>query len=517
MKKGKVISMPNTPEALIRTRARQLPVGKCFINQDWKKAMMASVIVTRKHVNGNLTYGFYLVDLNLLGVKDCFFAVNESPVDLGKLINSQIVKFIECDYVLAHNIIFESIAFADTYGFKPVKDFLKTGIYILEEDTEEIPSMDIPLGENGVPVVFTAPDRDMQREIAILEKTAGIGNFIIYCMSNEGYMVDDDDDDDDEYDDDEFDDDEFDDDDDDDDEFDDDDDEFDDDDDEFDDDDDDFDDDDDDFEFEYDDDDDDDDDFDDDDYNDLSYEEILNEIMEIGIDNYLEEYKEDDLLPMQRYALSDITYFAQFGMPDTDIMDGMLALILKDKRIDSEFVNPLVIEKYANEIQSIVRKLVDDEDTAYEEMEALIAKHSDDLDLGILYINMLRDLDLRSELEKMTLYWYNRAADHFEVRLLYAELLIEQERFDEVFELFGNLPGLNALTKEDVQFTDVMISEFCACYIMAWLSKDNIELAEAYYRIIILLENWTPFVKNALMTMMCKRNEAVSKKAQATE
>ena len=484
--KGKVISMPNTPEAQIRTRARRLPIGKCYINQGWENAKMASVIVSRKHVNGNLTYGFYLVDLNLLGVKDCVFAFNESPVEMEERIRNHTVKLIECDYVLAHNIIFEGIAFAESYGFEPVKDFVKTGIYILEEDSDEIPSMDIPLGKDGVPVVFSAPDRNMQREIAILEKTAGIGNFIVYNMDKNGFLIDDDDDDD------EFDDDEF-------------------------DDDDEYDDDDDDFEFEYDYDDDDDDDFDEDDYDNLSYEDILNEIMEIGIENYLEEYKDIDLLPMQRYALSDISYFSQFGMPDTDIMDGMLALILKDERIESEPIGASFTEKYSDEIQSIVKKLIDDEDAAYEEMEALIAKHSDDMDLGILYINLLRDLELRTELEKMTLYWYNRAPEHFAVRLLYAELLTEQERFEEVFELFGNLPGLNALTTENVQFTDVMVSEFCACYVMAWLSKDNIELAEAYYRIIILLENWTPFVKSALMAMMTKRNEAVLKKTQASE
>ena len=71
MKKGKIISMPTTVEAQIRTRARSLPIDRCFVSSDWEESKSANVIVTRKHVNGNITYGIYLVDLLLLGVQAC--------------------------------------------------------------------------------------------------------------------------------------------------------------------------------------------------------------------------------------------------------------------------------------------------------------------------------------------------------------------------------------------------------------------------------------------------------------
>ena len=458
MKKGKIISMPSSPEAQIRTRARNLPVGKCYVNENWEETQMASVIVSRNHVNGNVTYGFYLVDLYLLGVKDCFYAFNESPVEMEEHIHNQILEYIECDYELAHNIIYEGIAFAEDCGFEPVKEFAKTGVYILEEDSDDIPEMDIPLGKDGIPVVFATPDRNMQHEIAILKKTAGPGNFIVNYVDEEGYMLDDDDYDDDDYDDD----------------------------------------------------DDDDDDFDDD----FSYVDILNEISETGLENYLNEYRDTDLSPMQMLAMTDVSYSALFGLPDEDIMGGMLELILKDKRFDRELASPFGLEKYEDSLQSIVNKLVDDEDAALQEMEELVSKHFDDLDLGILQITLLRDLDMRSELDRLTLHWYDRASDHYAVRLLYAEWLTELERYDEVFELFGNRPGLDALTTDDVLFNDAMVSEFCACYLMAWLSKDKMELAEPYYSILLMLENWTPFVKNALLAMTAKKKDAVMKKLQ---
>ena len=53
-KKGKIITMPSTLEAQIRSRARSLAIDKCLINSDWKKSKMAIIVIQRKHVNGTL-------------------------------------------------------------------------------------------------------------------------------------------------------------------------------------------------------------------------------------------------------------------------------------------------------------------------------------------------------------------------------------------------------------------------------------------------------------------------------
>ena len=518
MKKGKVISMPTSPDAQIRTRARNLPLDKCFINTNWEKTQMATIIVSRKHINRKLTFGFYLVDLNLLGVKDCFYAFNKPQYEMEEFISSQSIEFEECDYALVHNIMFKSIAFAKYYGFEPAKDFTKTGIFILEENNENIPSMEIPLGKDGIPVVFTGHGRNSQHEINILKKTAGMGNFIIYNLDDLDTKLFDDDDDDDDFDEDEddfededFDDEDFDEEDFDDEEFDDEDfDDVDSDDEDFkeeDFDDEDFDDED------FDDEDFDDEDFDDEDFDvdndeeDLSYDDIIDEIEELGVREYLIQYGKD-LTIMQILALTDYAYIDEF---DVDIYkeDHVIDLILDDERYDPALDSPFELERYSESLQSVANKLVDDVDAAALEMEKLITEHSDDPELAFFNINMLRDLDLRSELEHLTLVWYDRLPDHYTMRLLYAEWLIEMERFDEVFKLFDNLPGLDALTTENKPFTDVMISEFCACYVMAWLSKNNIEKAEPYYQILIILEAWTPFVMNALMEMLTKKKEAI--------
>src|SRR5438309_465578 len=68
---------PLSPKKYIQTRARTLPIYKCFVNKDWRAIDIANVFVMRQHVNGHITAGVYLVDLLCLGIKDTFFFFNE--------------------------------------------------------------------------------------------------------------------------------------------------------------------------------------------------------------------------------------------------------------------------------------------------------------------------------------------------------------------------------------------------------------------------------------------------------
>ncbi|MCX6257048.1 MAG: hypothetical protein NTW49_03985 [Bacteroidia bacterium] len=150
---------PLSPENYIRTRARNLEIGDCYINEGWKICGLAQIIITRRHSNGNITIGVYLVDLYALGVKDSFFRFNISAEKLEDMI-SQIEsssamneKLIKTDYVLAHNIIYGAVEFADEYGYKPCREFDLTR-FILEEDTEEIELIEIEFGKNGQPLLI---------------------------------------------------------------------------------------------------------------------------------------------------------------------------------------------------------------------------------------------------------------------------------------------------------------------------------------------------------------------------
>ncbi|MGQ7870285.1 plasmid pRiA4b ORF-3 family protein [Sunxiuqinia sp. sy24] len=180
-KKGKVVQMLS-PEKYIRQRARNLPVHECFISQGWEEEKKVSIVISRKHTNGNFTVGFYLVDLLCLGVKDAHFKFNIPVYEYKELLEymHESIELQAVDYTLAHNVIFAALEFADDYGFKPCKDFSSTMQYFLREDNDAVELIEIECGYQGQPMYVRGPfdrDEEANRILAQLEKTAGPGNF----------------------------------------------------------------------------------------------------------------------------------------------------------------------------------------------------------------------------------------------------------------------------------------------------------------------------------------------------
>lgn len=198
-----------SPEKYIRQKARNLPLFRCYINDDWESSGMGNVLVIRVHKNGNYTIGYYLVDLKCLGVERTSFMFNEPESLLDTLINNPVgMAFSEIDYILGHNIIFGGIKFAESYGIKPHRLWSVTE-YILEPDDDSIPILDIEFGENGKPHFIAGPDDDDHRinqVLNTLNTSAGPGHFY-FTASDES--MDEDDFDEDDFDEDDFDEDEL--------------------------------------------------------------------------------------------------------------------------------------------------------------------------------------------------------------------------------------------------------------------------------------------------------------------
>jgi hypothetical protein len=196
------------PKQYLEQRVRKLPIGKCYINHNWEESSLASVIVSRKHSNGNYTFGSYMVDLLCIGIKDTWFKFNlletswneyEEKLAAGGL--------VEIDYNLAHNIIYAGHDFAMDYEIYPHKDFVYTK-FILEEDNEDIPLIEVHVGDekDGKPHLLAGPYMISSDIIAKLKKHAGEGNY--YHTVVDPVDEFDDDWDDDEFEDEEFEDDE---------------------------------------------------------------------------------------------------------------------------------------------------------------------------------------------------------------------------------------------------------------------------------------------------------------------
>jgi hypothetical protein len=200
-KKGKIVQMPLSPENYIRTKARSLPLGNCYITKDWNKLGMANILVVRNHTNGNKTVGLFLVDTFCLGLKDTYYMFNIPDSELREILDKfrneggNEAQLIKADYTLVHNIIYGAIDFATEYGFKPFKDFNLTR-YILEEDDENVELIGIEFGQEGKPAIFVGKEKHPANIIAQLDKTAGEGNYgIVYEDEEDEFDSDDEDED----------------------------------------------------------------------------------------------------------------------------------------------------------------------------------------------------------------------------------------------------------------------------------------------------------------------------------
>lgn len=179
--KNKIVTMIS-PENFIRKKARTLPIHECWVNTNWKESQMVQTIISRKHQNGNITMCIYLVDLMCLGIKDTYYLYNLTESKYKEHIYniSENMAFEQCEYAIAHNIIFSGVKFATKFGFKPLKDFSSVTKYMLEEDNDKIESIHIECGENGQPLYMRGPyenDAKVQQIVNQLDKSAGEGNY----------------------------------------------------------------------------------------------------------------------------------------------------------------------------------------------------------------------------------------------------------------------------------------------------------------------------------------------------
>ncbi|TBO36471.1 hypothetical protein [Pedobacter kyonggii] len=184
-KSGKVVQLFQKPENFIKTRARELQLGSCYINFDWEESGIASALVSRKHTNGNVTLGFYLIDLKCLGIKDAFFRFNVAVDEMFDLVDQ--MNGVEIEYEKIHNIIYGAEAFANDCGFKPHKDWTIVQ-FILAEDDDSIPLIEIEFGEGGVPAFFVGPydnPAKVNQILATLDKNVGAGNYLFYNDEDE--------------------------------------------------------------------------------------------------------------------------------------------------------------------------------------------------------------------------------------------------------------------------------------------------------------------------------------------
>jgi hypothetical protein len=182
---------PLSAEQYIKSRARTLKMDRCLINADWETGKIAHVIVIRRHTNGNLTYAGYLVDLLCLGVKDTYYGFNQESDQVDNWLHSydQEMEMKEIEYPLAHNIIFAGNDLATEYHIPQHPDFSTITCFLLEEDDEKIPLIEIHTGdENGLPHLIVSPDNKQTLALTRLKEYAGEGAFRYTILEEDEFV-----------------------------------------------------------------------------------------------------------------------------------------------------------------------------------------------------------------------------------------------------------------------------------------------------------------------------------------
>jgi tetratricopeptide (TPR) repeat protein len=102
---------------------------------------------------------------------------------------------LEIEYSLAHNIIFAGHDLATEYHIPQHPDFVSTTCYLLEEDDDKIPLIEIHTGDdNGLPHLIVGSDNKQPVALARLKEYAGEGRYGYTILEGESFKEDDDDD-----------------------------------------------------------------------------------------------------------------------------------------------------------------------------------------------------------------------------------------------------------------------------------------------------------------------------------
>ena len=162
-------------------RPRTLEIYECLINADWQDKGLATILISRKHKTGNITFSSFIVDIFCLGMKDANSAFNRFEEEYedykGKMFNNFMNDEMPISYDLAHNIIFGAIEYAKNLGFVPHKDWEFSQFMLEPKSSPIVEKIDVEFGKDGKPFFISGPYDKVDSVIHKLEKAVGTGNF----------------------------------------------------------------------------------------------------------------------------------------------------------------------------------------------------------------------------------------------------------------------------------------------------------------------------------------------------
>lgn len=162
---------------------------EAYVEKNWKESGLAHLLVARIRDDGTADFGGFLVDLLCLGVKDAFSEIGIMEADVINFVNGRLPEdFRERIHpACAKKMIEGAIAYAESHGFAPHRDYRKARKVLSGLDASQCPT-DFTFGEDGKPCYVRGPDDDetrVERILAILEARYGPEGFTYMDIGEE--------------------------------------------------------------------------------------------------------------------------------------------------------------------------------------------------------------------------------------------------------------------------------------------------------------------------------------------
>lgn len=177
-----------SPARLIKERMRGLEIGHCYCSNTFEEGGEGIVVVSRRHKGDKISFCVFLVDTYCLGLRKAFWEVRSSEMVLDNYLH-QARDIRQCNYNEAHNWIYGAIAWAEDAGITPCKEW-SLAQYFLEEDTDDVPLLELPFGQNGKHFLFANSQAELNRYIPTLRKNLGDDFDYVLQEDEDGYYED---------------------------------------------------------------------------------------------------------------------------------------------------------------------------------------------------------------------------------------------------------------------------------------------------------------------------------------
>jgi len=160
----------NSPSNLFSPALKNAPLHQCLANTQMFEEGLGTVLIARKLPNGDISAGFFMLDVFCLGVKSAIFK-GFSPAEYQQILRD-IAKHEILEPVLpscAKKLVEDCAAYARDLGFSPDPDY-KQAKNVFSGIDQTVCSQTFVFGKDGKPCFISGPFDTLEKSRSIMNQ-----------------------------------------------------------------------------------------------------------------------------------------------------------------------------------------------------------------------------------------------------------------------------------------------------------------------------------------------------------